>query len=884
MKQCWFLLGLCLGLSLILPVAAQQPQIPPTIDQPQTAGTWSDEFASYDRSDLNDYPRRPMEWNNTLYSGMHNHGVAAWNGRQWLQIGNLEGRAIAITWHQNKLYAYGKLTLAGTPVSLAYWDGVTWTAMPNQISYHTSVTLASYNNQLYLASGHAFTIDGQEMANLARWDGAQWHAADAGLQGMITTMLVRPEGLYVGGSFALNANQWHGLLCWDGNQWQMVGSPLSGLVLDLEWANDQLYVGGLFTSTLDPAINNIAAWNGSSWDSFGNGIGDGRRRDVHSIAFLDDELYVMSRVDTALGYHQLQRWNGTTWVILANTTGANGGIDWLWYPDVVLLNYQEQLFAFGLISFVHDHDNSDQYSIGLMSLAWNGTHWESMTPNGLIVRNSNRPQKLLATSDEIVYTAANNLNWGNGQAALAQFAAGQTWQALLPPYRLTNSIVYEAEAYRATLFLNIDNALFKLISGTIELQSTSQVHSMAQANNLLYVAGNFEQFNGVTAHNLVTWNGSQWQALNAPASFERVTIVEAYGSQIYISDGAQVARWDGAQWQSLVTEVNSITQIEPTASGVYVAGTFSTINGVAAQKIAYWNGSAWSALTGVINGPINDLELGTDGLYVAGSFSGITNGVVSPGILRWNGVWNSVGGGVQYRYTPQLPISVTSLASTPTRMYAIGTFDTVGNRYESSLIAAWQYGTPALINAAPDYATTYRPQPVNIAVLANDWTIDNEIVEFVAVTSASHGTATISGTQILYTPNNDFQGTESLSYTLRNPVRGITTTGSLTIDVLNHFPTLVPLTHTVQPNSTTTFDVLAELVDLNGDELSITQASATLGTVSIEQHQLRYVAPTQGMITATISYSVSDGHGATQTSTVSVTSTAQQVYLPFVTR
>ena len=631
MKQLWFFGVLFLGLSLILPAAAQQPQIPQTIDQPQTAGTWSDEFASYDRSELNDYPLRPIEWDNTLYSGMYNHGVALWNGRQWLQIGNLEGRAIAIAWHQNKLYAYGKLTLAGTPVSLASWDGTTWTAMPHQISYNTTVTLASYNNQLYLASGHAFTIDGQEMANLARWDGAQWHAADAGLQGMIMTMLARPDGLYVGGSFALNANQWHGLLRWDGNQWQMVGSPLSGFVVDLEWANDQLYVGGSFTSTIDPAINNIAAWNGTSWDSFGNGIGNARRGDVHNIAFLADDLYAISRGDHNNGNHRLQRWDGSAWVSLGTLSMYGYPIDVLQYPDVILLNYQEQLLAFGWIALTYP--SPTQLFQGSMALAWNGMHWESMTPNGFVVKdfgrlpqlqangvdaeNNDRFPTMLATSGETVYTAAYNLYWGNGQAALAQFEAEQTWQALLPPHAL-NFTAYEAESYQTVLFLRIENALFKVISDTVELQSNSLIYSMAQANNLLYVAGDFEQFNGVTAHNLVTWNGSQWQALNAPAAFDRVTIVEAYGSQIYISDGTQVARWDGDQWQNLVTGVSSITQIEPTASGVYVAGTFSSINGVAAQKIAYWNGSAWSALTGVVNGLIYDLELGPDGLYVAG--------------------------------------------------------------------------------------------------------------------------------------------------------------------------------------------------------------------------------------------------------------------------
>ena len=136
----------------------------------------------------------------------------------------------------------------------------------------------------------------------------------------------------------------------------------------------------------------------------------------------------------------------------------------------------------------------------------------------------------------------------------------------------------------------------------------------------------------------------------------------------------------------------------------------------------------------------------------------------------------------------------------------------------------------------------------------------------------------------LYTPNSDFQGTESLSYTLRNPTYGLTSTGSLTINVLNQFPTLLPLTYTVQPNSTTRFDVLADVVDANGDLLSITQATTTLGIVSIEQNQLRYIAPNQ-IFTATISYSVSDDHGGSQVGTIVVNSANQyRIFLPYTSK
>ncbi|XSG77755.1 Ig-like domain-containing protein [Herpetosiphon llansteffanensis] len=883
MKLKIFIVGLCLGLSSIVPAAtAQQPQLPQASNQPLIEGTWSDEFAVYNRSELNDYPLRPIEWNNTLYSGMYHHGVAEWNGKQWLQIGNLEGRVIAITWHQNKLYAYGKLNLAGTPVSMAYWDGATWTAMSNQFSYHTSVTLASYNDQLYLAGGHALTLDGQTIEHLARWDGTQWHDTDLGVQGMILTMLVRPDGLYVGGTLFPEKGQRQGVMRWDGSQWHEVGSPLTGLVLDLEWANDQLYVGGLFTSTLNPAINNIAAWNGTSWDSFGNGIADARNRNVHGMAVLDDTLYVMTRFDNSSNNHLLQRWNGNAWVSLATTYAPHYVEDILRYPDVVLLNYQDRLLAFGSISF--PYPSPTQLNQGTMALAWNGTHWESMTPNGLVVKDRDQQPTMLATSGETVYTAGSNLYWGNGQASLAQFAAGQTWQTVLPPNLLGWYSAFEAETYQTELFANIESGLFRVVSGTVELLSTAQIHSLAQANNRLYVAGDFEQFNGVTAHNLVIWDGTAWQALNAPASFDRVTIVEVYGNHVYISDGSQVAHWNGSQWQTLATGVNRITSIEPSASGLYVAGTFSSIDGVNAEKIAAWNGSAWSALTGVINGPINDLELGRDGLYVAGSFSGISNGVVSPGILRWNGVWQSVGGGVQYRYTPQIPINVTHLAATPTRMYAVGSFDSVGNRYESAKIAAWNYGSTPLIIASPDHATTYRPQAVSVDVLANDWTIDNELLQLTDVISTSNGTATISGTKLLFTPNADFQGTTTVGYRVRNPLRNTFTTGYVTIDVQNHMPTPSPMTLSVQPNSTTTIDVLAGLIDLNNDQLTITHASVTAGSVDIIDNQLRYGAPDRARLSVTISYTISDGHGGSSVATIVVNSGNYQLFLPYTNK
>ncbi len=368
-------------------------------------------------------------------------------------------------------------------------------------------------------------------------------------------------------------------------------------------------------------------------------------------------------------------------------------------------------------------------------------------------------------------------------------------------------------------------------------------------------------------------DGTQWQALNTPASFDKVVIVEAHGNTVYISDGFQIARWDGTQWTTLATNVVNIGEIEPTANGVYIAGTFSSVAGVTAPKIAYWNGSTWSGLSGVVDGAIYDLEMGADGLYVAGSFRGITNGIVSAGILRWDGsAWHGLAGGVQANVVSTHPGVVYSLAATPTRMLMYGNFIRVGNQYESAMIAAWEYGNEPLIKAKADYAITYRPQPVTVNVLANDWSDQPSQLQLVSVSATNHGTAVINGANIVYTPAAQFEGTDTLTYTVRDPINAVTTTAQLRLHVRNHFPALADQERQVPPFTATMLDPLSNLVDLNGDSLMITQASAISGTVTIVNNRLRYMPPNQQYFTDMLTYTVSDGHGGQQTARIKLSS------------
>jgi hypothetical protein len=72
---------------------------------------------------------------------------------------------------------------------------------------------------------------------------------------------------------------------------------------------------------------------------------------------------------------------------------------------------------------------------------------------------------------------------------------------------------------------------------------------------------------------------------------------------------------------------------------VYMGGIFTSVNGVAANSLAVWNGSQWSALTpSLAASSVTSLAFDQDGLlYVGGILFDIPSGTSFQNILKWNG-------------------------------------------------------------------------------------------------------------------------------------------------------------------------------------------------------------------------------------------------------
>jgi len=129
----------------------------------------------------------------------------------------------------------------------------------------------------------------------------------------------------------------------------------------------------------------------------------------------------------------------------------------------------------------------------------------------------------------------------------------------------------------------------------------------------------------------------------------------------------KVAKWDGTAWSALGSGTNGeVNSLAVMGTDLYAGGYFTTAGGVAANYIAKWDGTSWSALGSGTDREVYSLAvMGTD-LYAGGSFW-TAGGVVVNSIAKWDGTsWSELSSGVDS--------NVYALAVMGTDLYAGGYF------------------------------------------------------------------------------------------------------------------------------------------------------------------------------------------------------------------
>jgi len=239
------------------------------------------------------------------------------------------------------------------------------------------------------------------------------------------------------------------------------------------------------------------------------------------------------------------------------------------------------------------------------------------------------------------------------------------------------------------------------------------VFALAVMGTNLYAGGLFTNAGGVPANNIAKWNGSTWSALGSGMNDE-VCALAVSGTNLYAGGDFtnaggvavnHVAKWDGSTWSPLGSGIGGpypwIVHIEALAvdgTNLYAGGDFTTAGGVAANNIAKWDGSTWSALgSGMAGGAgtaptVAALAVSGTNLYAGGYFT-VAGGVPASGVAKWNGsTWSALGSGVS-GFTPgYIGPYVTALAVDGTDLYAGGFFIGAGG-VPANCIAKWDGST-----------------------------------------------------------------------------------------------------------------------------------------------------------------------------------------------
>jgi hypothetical protein len=512
-----------------------------------------------------------------------------------------------------------------------------------------------------LYAGGSFTAAGGVLASyIARWNGSTWSPLPGtSLNGYVRAMTVFDDGsgpaLYVGGDFTVAGSCC--LAKWNGSSWSALGSgfsnPGSGvrieslLVFD-DGSGNALYAGGIFSIADGVPANTIAKWNGSSWSALAGGIGGLSVPEVAALAVFDDgggsALYVGGHFTTAgaVTAKNIAKWDGTSWSALGN--GITGS----------LFSTSASVRALAVFD---DGGGAQLYVGGAFTTAgtihasciakWDGASWSAVGSGGGGV-------------DYIVH-ALSVFDDGGG---VALFAGGEFSLA-------GGNAASEVAKWNGSTWTPLGNGIGTLYDG--EYIYVYALRPFDDGNGqALYVGGDFRVAGAVGVDSIAKWSAASWSRLGSGINNPVETLCAfddgpgGTGPALYVGGdfttaggiaANYIAKWNGTSWSALDSGVNgSVLALAAFDDGggpaLFAGGEFSRAGGIPAQSIAKWDGASWSPLGAGIAGEVDALASFDDGsgpaLYAGGYFM-TSIGAPANFIARWNGsIWSPVGDGLNW--------------------------------------------------------------------------------------------------------------------------------------------------------------------------------------------------------------------------------------------
>jgi len=280
-------------------------------------------------------------------------------GQTWQNVGSeVNDKVYDLIKFDNKLYAGGR-------IGVKYWDGSTWSALPNPFGIAHPLTLAAYNDTLYV--GGDFPWSGS-ISHVYKYNGASWSQVGGDFNEAFwssTKRLLTYNGLLIsGGRFSsINGTTISNIASWNGTTWDSLGNGLNGSVWNLAEHNGQLIASGDFTSSgTDTTIYRIAKWDGLNWSPIDTAH---KFNSAGPMISFNENLIIGNVWDTISGNQMkgVAEWTGSTFISMGNNLIKSVNNFW---------TFNSELYLSGKIYNFNPTDDDD------VVLKWNGFFWQQV--------------------------------------------------------------------------------------------------------------------------------------------------------------------------------------------------------------------------------------------------------------------------------------------------------------------------------------------------------------------------------------------------------------------------------------------------------------------------------------------------------------------------
>ena len=155
-----------------------------------------------------------------------------------------------------------------------------------------------------------------------------------------------------------------------------------------------------------------------------------------------------------------------------------------------------------------------------------------------------------------------------------------------------------------------------------------------------------------------------------------------------------------------------------------------------------------------------------------------------------------------------------------------------------------------------------------ITLSASD--VDGDDLTYTIETAPTNGTVTLTGAEAVYTPNENFNGTDSFTFTSSDgTIESNDGTVAITVTAVNDAPVAQDGTEAVNPGIPKTFSLIAN--DIEGDNLTYSIISQpNNGSITIDGNLATYTSDIIFLGEDNFTFSVSDGELTSNISTISI--------------